>query len=544
MAGYALGFDDGGEVGADAPHYNDEERPWYKQDNGMAPVTGVRNLASAAVEGGKQISDALNAPEGVREGMPDVGDAPDFAYETPGEFVSKTGETIANDWNKGLENVGKSLPGRVAKRIVSYLMGDGAAAPQRAAQVTAQVKASDPQMSDDDANLLAVHQAGEMGGPGAAWAMVQYNRMAYNAKQAFAKAALNGVDGKAGDIAAAAQAATQAGAHILDGSSAVFTAGPQGVTATVTTPDRQRVQYQLTPQQFSDYLDVGKTGQWDRVMQGGLSKTLAQIAGGDNQAQASQEDGAQARTPPATRGKNFGETPSTMDISGGNPARPDEGPQPYRYDDELERQSSQMFPWISQEGQRQQFMAGQQNTQAERQNKLDVANAGNETKERIATIQGGSRERAAQTRGDWERDKQNIRSKGNENVARIQAEARAKSEQQRALAAAQKLEQQSNDARLRERGRMARAAVSNPNFLLQTDEQRNAIYKQFGIDQLMGGASAPQATTPQAPTPQATQQGNSNGSAPQRPANVPAGAKFYKGKWYTRGANGEAVPVE
>jgi hypothetical protein len=31
---------------------------------------------------------------------------------------------------------------------------------------------------------------------------------------------------------------------------------------------------------------------------------------------------------------------------------------------------------------------------------------------------------------------------------------------------------------------------------------------------------------------------------PQRPEGLPQGAKFYKGQWYTRGQNGDAVPFE
>lgn len=422
------------------------------------------------------------------------------------------------------------------RKLVSYLMGGGAAPPQEAQRAIHEIKQTNPGISDDDANLLAVHQAGQMGGPAAAWGMVQYNRTAYNAKQSFAKAALNGIDGKAGDLAAAADAATKAGTHVIDGSTAVFSAGPDGITATVTDPDtRQRQQYKLTPQQFNDYLDVGKVGQWDKVMAQGIGPTLTGLA---KSAPQSQDQGQAPQAAPTGKQPfktNYGTTPSTMDLSNGEGRAPAPGEGDTNYGSELEARASAAYPWISQEGHRQQFMAAQENTQAERENKLGIADAGNQAKERIAAITGGARQNAAQTRATGEVTKQGIRSEGNRDVARIQAEGKAESDRQKAQLAIQKMEQQGSDAKMRERGRMARAEIMNPNFLLQNDEARNAILRKYGI--------APDA--PQAPSgaPQsAPQQGQPAGGA--RPQGIPPGAKQWNGKWYTRGPNGESVPVE
>ena len=69
---------------------------------------------------------------------------------------------------------------------------------------------------------------------------------------------------------------------------------------------------------------------------------------------------------------------------------------------------------------------------------------------------------------------------------------------------------------------MARSEITNPNFLLQTDEQRNAIYKRVGIDPSNLAGTAPAA-------PQAAPQ---QGAAPA--AGGGGGKKMYNGKLYTR----------
>jgi hypothetical protein len=126
--------------------------------------------------------------------------------------------------------------------------------------------------------------------------------------------------------------------------------------------------------------------------------------------------------------------------------------------------------------------------------------------------------------------------------------ARTTLEQQKAMAAIDRLSRGSDDKRMQELAKTARTVISNPNFGMQTDEQRNAIYKQFGIDKMMQqgtGPSQQQAPQQRAPQQAPAQQQPAQQQAPQqRPANVPQGAKQYNGKWYTRGPNGEAVAVQ
>jgi hypothetical protein len=512
MAGYAMGFGDGGAIPDDEDYApaQDEQQPQGNQPTGVAA-------------------------------MPDVGEPP----------IEGLGRRVAENIGEGWENFKKNPVVRTVKRaftedtgnphnqqsVLGYLMGADAAPPQAAEKFSTGLQAEFPGISEDDANLMGVHKAMELGGPAAAWAMVQYNRQAYNAKQSFALAALNGVQGKPPDVQAAAKAATQASTHVLDGSKTVFNATPDGfVTATVTMPGSDgATSYSLDPQQFAQWLNVGKDGQWDHVMEnGGVPGTLQRLSRPQTEAQRTGQpiarDPTGADQPPLPGGAD------KMDVS-------------TNYGDELEARADAMFGKGLNTGtqrQRQEWLAQQEEKELERQNKIDVASEKGKNDIEKARVTGTARIGAADTTGQHRENTQRLRSDSNEKVANIQADARAKSDQQKALLAAKKMEQQGNDARMRERGRMARAAISNPNFLLQTDAQRDAVYKQFGIDQVMQGATPPtgQAATPPSGQGAPAPQPSNNGSQAQRPANVPAGAKLFEGKWYTRGPNGEAVEVK
>lgn len=544
MAGYALGFDGGGAI------------PDDDDNSGAAPVVASDQDNSGAAP---PVADA-QTPQPPEE---DPGGARLQAIADAGKQTPAEG--IAN------------FPGSV-KRIASYLMGEGAADPQTAKKFELGVQHEYPGISRDDAALLAVQKAFELGGPQAAWQMVQFNRTAYNAKQSFAESALRGVPGKPADPHAAADAATQAASHVLDGSSAQFTADQQGfITATVKMPGSDVSQtYRLSPQQFLQYANVGKDGQWDKVMEmGGVPGTLQRIVGtpgqaqgalpkaGGNQAAGGQDasqDGQEApevatneNDPDQRRAKLkqlLGDWPiSDADMNSG-------------YDPEtIARGYARFGHGMSQNAERNEWMAQQEEKGLERENKVNVASEKGRNdieKARVtgtarteaAGIAGQSRENVAKTtsagrveqegvRQEGGQERQKLRNEGNEKVANIRAESDAKKQQAQAALKLQMLERQSQDAQARERGRMARAEIMNPNFLIQDQNARNAILKKYGLD---GDQASLAQASPAAPAAQA--------GAPPRPkkadgSDYGAGEiKLYKGKWYQRGPNGEAVPVE
>lgn len=432
----------------------------------------------------------------------------------------------------------KQFPGNV-KRIVSYLMGDGGADP---AAVESAGRAVDPQgqMSPDDRNVLAVHQAAETQGPEAAWKLVQGHRIAYNAKQAFAKAALEGTPQKPADIRAAVDAANQAGQHILDGSQIQFAPTPNGVTATVKMPGTsQAQQIPLSPQQFARWVDPGGDGQWDKVMEQSAPAALQRIASSGTASVG--PSAAQRRGPaaPAAQAPAPANQPqdamAQADQGDADPADETKTGKPLKglvqspsadpgYGEELENRSKRIFGAGAigpTEAARQQWMAAQEEKELERSNKIDVQGARAAGTAEVARITAGGRTEAA-----------GINAEAKLKGWQYASDAKLKAVQAQV---ASKLQQMENSN--------ANSAQTRALKLVQTKLMTGkelAPAEQAFVDKLPGAAQSSQPTT----APQQVQQHGSSPAAPQRPANVPAGAKFYKGTWYTRGANGESVPVQ
>ena len=174
--GRVQAFDDGGEVQQGSDDSTD-------QAGGPAP-------AAAPVQQGSD-------------------DSTDQSSQTPQQAIPQP------DQQQGGGNAPHQLLQQGAQRIINYLRG-GDGDQNLTNQLAKQV---DPhgQMDENERNLKVVEAANEQGGQEAAWKVVQANRQAFNAKQAFARAALNGSEGKPPDISAAAKAATQAFPHMLDG---------------------------------------------------------------------------------------------------------------------------------------------------------------------------------------------------------------------------------------------------------------------------------------------------------------------------------------
>lgn len=541
MAGYALGFDDGGVIPTD----NDDGSP---------------------------------NPLAVDQGSPEQQDPPQENVDQGGQPGFVPG---------GAPGLGQQINGGV-KKIAAYLTGEGAADPQSAQKMDQGVKHEHPGISDEDAYIMAVHKATEFGGPAAGWAMVQYNRQAYNAKASFARAALNGVDGKAGNAQAAALAATQAGAHILDGSSTVFTADPGrgGFTATVKVPgSNHTIGYRLTPEQFNKALDVGGEGMWDKVMEQGTPQTLQKIsavqapdagASGQDQAQDNAQDQGDA-TPPAVRptagspaalrqGDDFRHTDKAVvggkSPDGAEPAVPGthdamghslspDAPDQTNYGDELESRAEAQFGPKGNLATRQArgaYMDAQEEKDLERTNKLDVATEKGKADLAKARQTGADRV-AATTIGSENRREGQVsaakeRASGTRDAATINATARTQGYAQRAMIEATKQASRNTNAQANEANKNFRAFLaSSPGA---SDDDVNKAATKYGVQ--LPGTAAPQATTPQAVAPQAAPPTGRPSPAPAtpsaRPANVPAGARFFQGQWYTRGPGGSAVAVQ
>lgn len=474
---------------------------------------------------------AIPAPPISTDNSQDDGPGPQPEAAIPDDQQTPTSGLLQDAQNTPLN--------RGLKDVLGYIMGKGAA-PQQQADAAAAAVDPEGKLSPEDRNLLAVHQAGEVGGPGAAWAMVQSNRQAYNAKQSFARAALNGVDGKAGDVAAAADAATKAAAHLLDGSVATFKPDGGGVSADVRLPGQsQSIKIKLTPEQLNQYLDVGSGGQYDKVLQaGGVPQTLQQIAKGQGeplkgpgpQANAAARPGGRANNPAVRAGHaivrdvvdaNQPALPGMFDKDGHyiGPPVPDNT----QYGAQLESRSRAMFPGVSQEAQRQAWMAKQDATTTDQKNKIDIATAGLKAKEKIAGIQAGGKVQAAGTTAGGKVAAAHVYADGKERVGNAKLLQQAKLQADRLVA-------QANNARDRINAQNYRAELGNPNRVLMTDADVTKLQRAHGFElPPLPGAATPQVAPP-------------TGQAHTAPNGAPT--KTINGKTYYKGPDGKAVLVQ
>jgi hypothetical protein len=422
----------------------------------------------------------------------------------------------------------KAFPGN-AKRIIGYLMGEGAADPMQLQQAAAAV---DPEgrMSADDRNVVAIQKVAQEQGPEAAWKLAQANRVAFNAKQAFGFAALNGTAQKMPDVNAAIDAANQAASHVLDGSSVKFAPGQGGVTATVMTAGAEPQTFRLSLEQFRNYMNVGGAGQYDRLTQESIPATLAMLAqGGGAQPQRrgppppkAAPSEADNYKPPAIP-SNFGKTPSTQNLSGDDnvSVQPPTDAEKTGYSEQLQARANSMMPGITREEERQRFMAGEAAREDTLQNKIDVE----ETKGKYGTakeeVKGGAARDVAETKaGAWK-----YASDHKLQAAQVAAAAKAAAD---------------GDKNARAAIENARKSIAAKRATLQPltpdEEAMEKRLASMGLGAQPGQQQAPQQAPAAAPQ-QAPQQ-----QAPGQPPEP--GAKFYKGSWYRRGPNGEAQRIQ
>ena len=139
--------------------------------------------------------------------------------------------------------------GGAPQKIVGYLQGAGAAS---AKAVQAAEDASGEEQPAMKA-LAVINDAYKQGGPEAAWPIMQSYRQQHDLQNTMAIVKL-----QEGNVAAAAQAATEADAKVLDGTQTHFspTVGGQGVTATTTKlgNDQPFQHVKMGLQQFGNFL--------------------------------------------------------------------------------------------------------------------------------------------------------------------------------------------------------------------------------------------------------------------------------------------------
>lgn len=425
----------------------------------------------------------------------------------------------------------KGVAGGV-KSIVSYLMGADAMPPQA---IDGAGKTVDPrgELNPSQRNLLAIQHARENGGDEAAWALMQSNRVAYNAQTAFGKAALQGTGQKPPDLRAAIDAANKAQANVLDGTNVEFKPlqGGTAVTATVTGPDGQPQQIVLSPQQFGKWLDVGGDGQWDKVMSTSAVATLQKLAaegpsrGAKTMAEAGTPTRAQPRSLPAAPSESdsyepekikttYGTAaaPSTINLSGSDEAG-DAQPDLTGYDPKMKARAFEMFPGVGDTQQRGAFMNADEQRQAALDNSVKVAAEKGANDIAKAKVAGGAKVEAAGIYAD---------------ASKFKASQMGEAQKAKVMQELQRQERIAASTASRNAASLLRQKLANNLFDKMSPEENEQVKSMIGAGQ-------PGAAPPHAPAPQ--QQGGA--PAPQGQAS-PARAQLSDGKYYIRGPDGKA----
>lgn len=340
--------------------------------------------------------------------------------------------------------------------------------------------------SESDRNLAAVKNAYDEKGPEGSFSIVQALRRKFDLFMNHGRSAM-----ASDDYAAAAKSAEQALNNLPDGSNASVSPSQDGLVVRLQAQGAsQPTTIPLNKAAADAFMNTGKGGQFDALLEGGVPAALQKLAGGNGTISGADTAKINSQIKAATGGGNKADE-----------GQPNKDPGQVRI--------------FSRSG----VTNGWGPTDSGKGGKGNASGNG---------AAGIEREKLRQAGLDRRADMLDKRMTNRDTQ-------RAASDQQKALAVAKRMEAQTSNVQLQERGRLARTAISNPNFLTQTDEQREAVYKKFGITPESLGIG------------QGGQQAPSQGGAPQQqaPAQPPVqGAKFYKGQWYTRGPNGESVPYQ
>lgn len=199
---------------------------------------------------------------------------------------------------------------RGAAAIMAMIKGADAA-PQEAIDKAKGVVDAEHPNHPGAANLSAAEVLAN-GNPEKMWAVLQLNRKKFDAAKAFAANALD-----QNNLPSAADAATQAYHHVLDGTDVKFTPTQQGVMVAIKPLNGPVTQEQLNPQQFRQWL-MGRPGQYDNVYASGGQASIQQAAQATPQQQQRPRPGA---APPAGTLRGFA---GQGQVTGGQPPAPED----------------------------------------------------------------------------------------------------------------------------------------------------------------------------------------------------------------------------
>lgn len=452
-------------------------------------------------------------------------DTPELDDDTTGAIPDDSGP----DDQSGVPQAQPPSASADPQRIASYVMGADAAPPQ---VVAALERSVDPQnqMDPDARHMAAIQQAARQGGPEAAWGVMQNYRKQYDARKAFAAAALNGVQGKPADIASAAQAATQAYSYLPDGNTVTFQPSQTGITATVKRAGGANQPFasaNLSPEQFNKWLR-GTEGQYDNVMERGAPAILAELQNTNTATDAPQAGARTNLAPqlPVVNGNPTGFDGTQLGSEEDFKARGRRADALHRaanYDPELEARSKELFQSAPVQDSRRARLEWLNNQMKVRRDQ-DIKEKQATVKEDVANIQGNTRRDVANT---YSSTKQNIEDQKNATRRDIEFA---------------KMGVQSNDKAFQNASRLIYGALQNrpkPGSQYEKAVLQAIQANRQRMDALMsedqGGGAQPQQPSGNTPA--------GNNRPPVAGARQRKGAEGPGQPWYVKKADGKWYPV-
>lgn len=419
--------------------------------------------------------------------------------------------------------------GQAAQGLIKYLKGDGAMDGNTSAAIGYAV--------DPNGNLPPVQKSMKMvqyayskglqeGDPRTAMQLslgvLQHQRQQYDMWRTGAAVKLS-----QGDVGSAIDAANKAFQGPF-GENVHFMPSDGGkITATVTG-DKGEVQgtFPMQPAQFQQLMQ--SHGKFDTLVHNGIFDTLSQLSAPTPQQGAAPAQRQQfANAPQSTAGTAKPQT----DQERYPILKAPEGTDQKMFD-----QSKRIFPWVSQNSQREQWIADQQEQQAGRSNKVDIAAAGNNGRNYRAEL-------GAQTRTNINENTQQHQDARADTRESGRQERFDKGWENRTQAALIKAAGAKRDDPA-ERNKMTVAKSLLTQYAGDPDGFKSAL-KQYGIDydrDVLQGGSSPAAGQPQSPgakqaPPAAAQGAPGNGAAKAGSPGAPPEVGTVKNGYRFKGGN-------
>lgn len=239
------------------------------EDPGMIPDPEEQSFEDGGVVEGEEEDPANSSLVPEQEPMP--ADAGQAAADQQSQGMIPDQAEAPQD--RPLEKAGLAphqLLQRGAAALMAMIKGADAAPQEAIDKARGVVDAEHP--NHPGASNLSAAEVLANGNPEKMWSVLQLNRKKFDAAKAFAANALDQQN-----LPSAADAATKAYHHILDGTDVKFTPTQQGVMVAIKPLNSHETQQNLTVPQFRQWL-MGRPGQYDNVLATGGQASIQQAA--------------------------------------------------------------------------------------------------------------------------------------------------------------------------------------------------------------------------------------------------------------------------